>query len=1081
LSLPRVGQFVEAKGQSVGIAKLVSVAAGMGEVELFHSMARQERRTIAMAHLRATRPEPGTRCYMHRNGSWTMGRIARWNDEELEFRGPDFAGWVSEMAVFVRAGGSREDPLNVLLQHGQETPLFHTGRSRFMAELLQQRAVCRGMTGALSAGIDFYEHQVGAAMRVLTDPVQRYLLADEVGLGKTIEAGMVIRQFLLDEPVGRCLVLTPGSLVDQWREELESKFRISEHAQRVRVLPVDGAVSPDIPAMLVVDEAHQVAAGAFSPSQDSRRRFDEVAHLARSAERVLLLSATPLLHHERDYLAMLHLLDPAAYPLDGFDRFAARLRDRRTIGQLMLTLQDDAPAVVLQIAAGQLADACPGDMRLADLCKQLQGVAEREDVNDIGNALRNVRAHVGEVHRLYRRMIRHRRVDVEHSLVHARLVRESEDLGDDADLDEYARVAEFDVDDEAATLSDAIEQWRQAALDRALRGDPKEQEGIVTVYSALLECAAGGERALEQFAAARNRRSATPELALFLGPKLSTALTEVSRIEGESEILKCAVECREPGARAQLAAEVAAKALQRLRRLGRPEKVVVFAGFAPLAQEIAELLRGRFGLAAVAELRFGMASGACGEHVRRFRSEADCLVMVCDRTGEEGHNLQAGACIVHADLPWSPGRIEQRMGRADRIGQGEELEVKLLVGVEDGPLDAWAWVLLNGFGVFHQSIASTQLFAESESRRLADLMFREGPVRVRAEVDIVRKGVQDELLRVEEQSILDRQDSGAFSDAFAALERDIGRSDAIREATETWMCTTLRAQAEWSGADVVKYNFTRSLLPSQLQLRCHVAASRPLTYSRRAACQEPNPRLLRLGDPLISTLHEEVLADDRGQVFAMWRQLSGWSSEPGQEWLGFRFDFAIEADAVPVVESLRRSVDLRVSANAVQRLLDGLFPPRIEAMLVNSAGAPVEDPRLREALLRDYCKLSKGGSDVNLDAERRHILEGVVGAQNWPNMCQQARREAERLVREDPKLLLECQDRFVRACRLHAERLAAVRVRASGTVGTHGDVDLEERLSNLVPVAVLQPNVRLDAVGFFIVSGRPPEGWRVDE
>ncbi len=1066
---------MEAIGHYVGVAKLVSVTNDIGEVELFHSMARQERRAIALKHLIANRPESGTRCFKQHKGCWTTGRIARWNDEELEFKGPDFAGWVPEADIFVRVGGSREDPLNVLLQHGQETPLFHTGRSRFMAELLQQRAACRGMTGALSAGIEFYEHQICAAMRVLTDPVQRYLLADEVGLGKTIEAGMIIRQFLLDEPVGSCLVLVPGSLVDQWREELESKFRISEHARRVRVLSIDCAVPTDIPAMLVVDEAHQVAAGAYSSSQDAHRRFNDVASLARGAERVLLLSATPLLHQERDYLAMLHLLDHAAYPLDSFDRFADRLRDRRSIGRVMLTLQDDAPTVVLQIAAGQLVNACPGDMRLADLCQQLQAAADCDDVDAIESTLRDVRAHVGEAHRLYRRMIRHRRTDVEHSLVHARLVRDFEDLSDDSDLDEYARVAEFDADDEATTMSDAIEQWRQAALHLALRGTPPEQEALATTYAALMECAACGERALEQFAEARKLRKATPELALFLGPELTAAVTAVSRIDGELEILRLAIQCRKPGSRAQLAAEVVANALQRLRRLKRPEKVVVFAGFAQLATEIAVLLRAKLGVQAVAELRFGIASGVCGEHVRRFRSEADCLVVVCDRTGEEGHNLQAGACIVHADLPWSPGRIEQRMGRADRIGQTEEIEVKLLVGVEDGPLDAWAWMLLNGFGVFHRSIATTQLFAEGESRRLAGLMFLQGPSRVRAEVATVRKGLKEEILRVEEQSILDQQDTDAYRETFASLEQDIGRSASIREATETWLCTTLLAQPQHHGGDIVQYNFGRSLLPNQLNLRCQLAASRPLTYSRRAACKEPNPRLLRLGDPLIDTLHEEVIADDRGQVFAMWRQVSGWPTAPGQEWLGFRFDFVIEADAAPVVDSLRRSVGGRISACSVQRLLDGLFPPRIETILVDSAGVPVDDRRLREALLYEYTKMSKGGSDVNLDAERRHILEAIVGVQRWPIMCHQSRREAERVVREDPKLRLECHNRSVRACRLHAERLAAVRVRASGADG-YRDVKLEEQLSNLVPAAVLQPTIRLDAVGFFIVSGRPPEG-----
>jgi ATP-dependent helicase HepA len=81
------------------------------------------------------------------------------------------------------------------------------------------------MTGLISAKIRLVLHQV--ARRVLEDPVQRYLLADESGLGKAIEAGIVLRQYLLDDPGWRAVAFVPPLLTDQWSEKLESKFLLS--------------------------------------------------------------------------------------------------------------------------------------------------------------------------------------------------------------------------------------------------------------------------------------------------------------------------------------------------------------------------------------------------------------------------------------------------------------------------------------------------------------------------------------------------------------------------------------------------------------------------------------------------------------------------------------------------------------------------------------------------------------------------------------------------------------------------------------------------------------------------------------
>ncbi len=95
-----------------------------------------------------------------------------------------------------------------------------------MLPLLKLRGAAQGMTALVSAGIDLAPHQVAAVRRVLTDPVQRYLLADEVGLGKTIEAGLIVRQHLIDDPATRVLIAVPDHLCGQWRSELETKLRM---------------------------------------------------------------------------------------------------------------------------------------------------------------------------------------------------------------------------------------------------------------------------------------------------------------------------------------------------------------------------------------------------------------------------------------------------------------------------------------------------------------------------------------------------------------------------------------------------------------------------------------------------------------------------------------------------------------------------------------------------------------------------------------------------------------------------------------------------------------------------------------
>ena len=119
-----------------------------------------------------------------------------------------------------------------------------------------------------------YQHQLDVLSRVTGDPVMRFLLADEVGLGKTIEAGLVMRQLLLDDPHVSIVVLVPRVLVSQWVNELVDRLALDRYMARVLVAPY-GAIAEVMtrqPDLLVIDEAHRMSELARR-NEDLERRL----------------------------------------------------------------------------------------------------------------------------------------------------------------------------------------------------------------------------------------------------------------------------------------------------------------------------------------------------------------------------------------------------------------------------------------------------------------------------------------------------------------------------------------------------------------------------------------------------------------------------------------------------------------------------------------------------------------------------------------------------------------------------------------------------------------------------------------
>lgn len=333
----RLGQFVEVAG--LGFGKLRHIADGAATVEFFRSASPEGRfeAEVAVSEIQPSRPSPNARCFFVHNDRWQHGRLV-WvqspdeGDEALVVAGTS-RFQISTADVFLRFRGATGNPFDVVRGGVMQDCATALARANFVEQALRHRGATRGMIGLTSSRILLFPHQIEVCARVHQDAVQRFLLADEVGLGKTIEAGVLIRQYLLEQPRGAVVVLAPRLLLGQWAAELETKFGIERVEHSVRFVSHDdidysrfysGSVG-----LLVVDEAHHLAAGFASTDPNRRRAYQELERASTRIRRLLLLSATPLLHNEENFLAMLHLLDPSLYPLESLPSFKERVQARR--------------------------------------------------------------------------------------------------------------------------------------------------------------------------------------------------------------------------------------------------------------------------------------------------------------------------------------------------------------------------------------------------------------------------------------------------------------------------------------------------------------------------------------------------------------------------------------------------------------------------------------------------------------------------------------------------------------------------------------------------------------------------------
>jgi superfamily II DNA or RNA helicase len=517
------------------------------------------------------------------------------------------------------------------------------------------------MMAVHTSNVEPLPHQITAVYEsMLPRQPLRYVLADDPGAGKTIMAGLFIRELLMRADAKRVLIVAPGSLVEQWQDEMFEKFGLSftlfsrEQVEQSR----SGNPFDDIDLMVaridqlsrnedlqeklrlshwdlvVVDEAHKLSASYFGNKVNKTKRFQLGELLGSVTRHFLLMTATPHNGKEEDFQLFMSLLDA--------DRFYGKFRDgahkvdvtdlmRRMVKEDMLRF-DGSPLFPPRLA--YTVNYKLSDMEAALYAAVTDYVRTQFDNADkladggrrgtVGFALTSLQRRLASSPEAIYQSLKRRRHKLTRRVEEEKLRQRGQLLAETPSPNGFS-IAPEDIWESADALSpDDYENFEEEVVDQATAAQTiQELEAEIIILEGL------EEQARQVVHSGQDRK--WDELS-----KLLQNTPEMHDAEG------------------------------------RQRKLIIFTEHRDTLNYLAVKIRGLVGN----EESVVMIHGGVKREERRkvqelFRNDSVVRVLIATDAAGEGVNLQNANLMVNYDLPWNPNRLEQRFGRIHRIGQTE--------------------------------------------------------------------------------------------------------------------------------------------------------------------------------------------------------------------------------------------------------------------------------------------------------------------------------------------------------------------------------------------------------------------------
>ncbi len=526
------------------------------------------------------------------------------------------------------------------------------------------------MMAVHTSNVEPLPHQITAVYEsMLPRQPLRYVLADDPGAGKTVMAGLLIRELLMRADAKRILIVSPGSLVEQWQDELYEKFGLEftlfsrdleaqsrrgnafeDHNQLVaridqlaRADDLQEKLAKSHWDLVVVDEAHKLSATWFGSKVNETKRFKLGKLLGSVTRHFLLMTATPHNGKEEDFQLFMSLLDS--------DRFYGKFRDgahkvdvtdlmRRMVKEQLLKF-DGTPlfperrAYTVNYKLSDLEAALYE--AVTEYVKTEMGKADQLDgkrKGTVGFALTALQRRLASSPEAIFQSLKRRHQRLVRRVEEERLKQRGQQVM--AEINGYAKSDLDDIYDSADDMPDGeYEEFEEELVDQATAAQTiQELESEIIILEGLVEQA-----------------------------KAVVLSGQDKKWEELSELLQNTPEMHDVE--------------------GRQRKLIIFTEHRDTLNYLADKIRGLLGSQEAVELIHGSVHRDERRRIQElFRNDPTTRVLIATDAAGEGVNLQNANLMVNYDLPWNPNRLEQRFGRIHRIGQTEVCHLWNIVASE---------------------------------------------------------------------------------------------------------------------------------------------------------------------------------------------------------------------------------------------------------------------------------------------------------------------------------------------------------------------------------------------------------------
>ncbi|MDW7669713.1 MAG: DEAD/DEAH box helicase, partial [Bacillota bacterium] len=801
---------------------------------------------------------------------------------------------VSEKDLIIEFNNLFIEPEIQMENYEFHNPFFYI--NRFSPNLINNQLIHskNGFKDIYGSRIYLLKHQMDTIFKALSMEKIRLVLADEVGLGKTIQAISILKSKMKRTRKINVLIIIPDHLKNQWISELFNKFWIDikdlPQNKKINVISINKFVNEFDSIkninydFVIIDEVHNYL--------KDENIYNKIEYMSIESTHILLLSATPIQRKMDQFKLLLNLLDPERFNNMSEVNFKKLLlkqdKIRKSVYRIMIDIheyiEDEFVQENIDIEMEELIEILNDD-----ICNNIyEKILKLEDKESILFYYKKILSYISNYYQIERRIIRHRKKELDASY---------------AERSYTPYEIEYFTDE--IVYGKRVKDEMFKMIERIKKIDTLNHEVKTRIIKDLISAQTSSSNALKikwKYYKKTYFNNISDELFIkYLNlweNQINTQINNIIEIFNDPDIINNKIcylidylDQSDPS------------------NNDEKEKIFVVINHKETIKEVKKAVNNCIWSSNCSFYTEDMEIKDKNLAIERFQSDEECKILIADSSACEGKNLQISDKIVHYDLDWSPSSIEQKIGRLDRIGRNKNREVESVVfyeldTLEENVTKIWSDI----FKIFDESISGLEIVSKDIDELINKSLLDNIEYGLQNNHEAIKEYVEKMKEYILEEQYydlaknLDRKTENEYEELFKKF-KDSKEYNLTRSMLRWGDAAGFRPSYTMNNDKIYvfdRYSFSRNIgsmakvqmnIPNTETIRSHQLTNKKIvgTFERDLAIKQENLVFFSPGEPIFDTIFNNAKNHYKGRTAAT-------KIYADFEWTGFLLAMKIDFD-----------------------------------------------------------------------------------------------------------------------------------------------------------------------------------------